>query len=172
VISRRLLLPVFIVSALVLGGTSCSSDKKQADSAAAAPQPEVTAKSSGGSKASSTTTKERTTTTLTDGDPSTSIDLGSIGDCVRIGMEYSGLYLSALGGKDAVPAIEKSITNLKALAPSDLHGDIDTVGGALRMLAEEGILKGSDATETPEYKAADKRIQDFLETKCNSAAGQ
>jgi hypothetical protein len=93
-------------------------------------------------------------------------DMGEFEDCFQLAATYSSLYLEALGGEDGARDAQNKAEELKDQLPDDLHDDIDVVADAIGEVAEEGLLSGSAALETPEYQEADQAITDHLEQEC------
>lgn len=93
-------------------------------------------------------------------------DMGDLEDCFQLAATYSSLYLEALGGEDGARDAQKKAEELKDQLPDGLHEDIDVVADAIGEVAEEGLLSGSAALETPEYQEADRAITDHLQEEC------
>lgn len=94
--------------------------------------------------------------------------LDDMGDCITQATAFSSLYLEALGGEDGARDAQKKAEELKSVLPEDLHDDIEVISNAIGEVAEEGLLSGSDALESKEYKAAEQAIQKYFEKECGS----
>ena len=98
-------------------------------------------------------------------------DFGDLGDCMSQATAYASLAMSALGGKDSAETAEKAIEEMKSALPADLADDIEVLGEAYRKVAEDGIIEGGEAMDTPEFEKADKAVSDYFEKTCGGGEG-
>jgi hypothetical protein len=92
--------------------------------------------------------------------------LGDLEGCIGMATAYGSLYLEALGGEDGARDAKKTAEELKDELPSDLHDDIDVIADAIGQIASDGLLSGSEALDTPEYKEADAAVSKYLQEEC------
>ena len=96
---------------------------------------------------------------------------GQLADCLSLYTSYGSLYAAALGGKDAEATAQTAVDNLRKKLPSALSDDLDTVANAIKTLATDGMIKGGQAMDTPEYKKADENITAFFKKACGDVTG-
>lgn len=94
--------------------------------------------------------------------------LEDMGDCITQATAFSSLYFETLGGGSGAEDAQKKAEELKKVLPEDLHDDIDVISKAIGEVAEEGLMSGTDALETEEYKAAEQAISKYFEEECGS----
>jgi hypothetical protein len=94
--------------------------------------------------------------------------LGDMGDCINQAAAFSSLYFETLGGEDGAKDAQRKAEELKAVLPDDLHDDIDVISKAIGQVAEEGLLSGTDALDTDEYRQAEEAISKYFQEECGA----
>jgi hypothetical protein len=94
--------------------------------------------------------------------------LGDMGDCISQAAAFSSLYFETLGGENGAKDAQRKAEELKAVLPDDLHDDIDVISKAIGQVAEEGLLSGTDALDTDEYRQAEEAISKYFQEECGS----
>ncbi len=158
----RLALPIALLALGALLAPACSNDDGDSEAAARTSEERDTSGSSDSGSSDSGETTIPDLDDITDSIPG----LGDLEGCIGMATAYSSLYLEALGGEDGARDAQKTAEALKDELPSDLHDDIDVIADAIGQIAEEGLLNGSDAFETPEYKEADAAVTKYLQEEC------
>lgn len=96
---------------------------------------------------------------------------GNLGECASIAASYGALGLATLGGEGSEEEVRGLIDDLEGNIPSELEEPFSVIADAYRQLAEDGILEGSDALDTPEFDAANAEIEAWVEENCAGLGG-
>ena len=164
-----------LIAALLVGATACGggSSKEESSGTGDAVTATTSAKTSSGSSSSD--------------DLSDTMDaLG--GDCMKAGLAYFALSMSALGAsfgasESDLAEMQSSIDELKGEIPSEIEDDFTTYANALEEYANAmkgmdmgDIMSGSGDAEkaaaildTPEVKQAQANIDKYFEETCPSS---
>jgi hypothetical protein len=94
--------------------------------------------------------------------------LGDMGDCISQAAAFSSLYFETLGGEDGAKDAQRKAEELKEVLPDDLHDDIEVISKAIGTVADEGLLSGTDALDTEEYRKAEEAISKYFQEECGS----
>lgn len=94
--------------------------------------------------------------------------LENMSDCLSQAAAFSALYFDTLAGGDGAKDAQKQAEQLKSVLPEDLHDEIEVIAAAIAEVAEEGLMGGSDALESEEYKKAEQAINKYFEEECGS----
>jgi hypothetical protein len=168
-----------LIAALLVGATACGGGSKKEESSGTGDAVTATtsASSSSGSNSGSTSNND-----LADAANA----LG--GDCMKAGLAYFALSMSALGAsfgasESDLADMQSSIDELKGEIPSEIKADFTTYANALEEYANAmkgmsvgDIMSGSgdaqkaaDLLETPEVKKAQANIDTYFEQTCPSS---
>jgi hypothetical protein len=100
------------------------------------------------------------------GEPSDTRADGGLGDCAEILKSYGSLAATALKGKDAAAAAEKTLKGLEGKLPADLRDDLEVVANAFGAVAEKGVVLGARELTSSAFVEANKNILGYLRTDC------
>lgn len=159
----RYLLPILLLAVGALVAPACGSD----DGDTASGDSNGTNQSDSGDSGSDEgdTTETTDLADLAEQLPGVADDLG---DCFSQAAAFSSLYFEALGGEGGAEAAQQKAEELKDVLPDDLHDDIDVISKAIGQVADEGLLNGSDAMDTPEFNEASDNINAYFEKECGA----
>lgn len=164
-----------LMAGLLVGATACGGGSKNEESSGTGDA--VTATTSASSSSGSGSSSD---------DMSDALDAMG-GDCMKAGLAYFALSMSALGASFGaseadLAEMQSSIDELKGEIPSEIEDDFTTYANALEEYANAmkgmdmgDIMSGSaDAEnaaailETPEVKQAQENIDKYFEETCPS----
>ena len=177
---------IAIALLLVVAATGCGSKKKAAVTTSAAPPATTTTAAATTTTTASSGGSTTTTTTTTSGKPSS---FASAKDCAQLeglGKKFSAEFeAAATGGK--TPDYAKEVSLFKALAdaaPSDIHGDLETLADAFATeaaaLQKAHITPGKTPTasqlaalagagkafSSPKVQAATQHLEAYGQSHC------
>lgn len=160
----RHLLPITLLAVGALIAPACSGDDSS-DTASGSSNDRDTASPTTGSSDSNDSENPGDVPGLDDLTESIP-GLGDMGDCINQAAAFSSLYFEALGGEGGAKEAQKKAEELKQSLPSDLHDDLDVISEAIGKVADEGLLSGTDALDTEEYKKAEEAISKYFQEEC------
>ena len=116
----------------------------------------------GDSRPTTTAKPKNTTPTIPD------LGLGKGGDCLKLAGTYAALAILVLRGGDAAKTAQAQVTAMKEQLPASLDDDVDVVAATYAKIADKGVA-GATELQTPEYKAANQAIVDYLGKTCSGS---
>ena len=99
-------------------------------------------------------------------------EFDQLGECGQLAGTMAALSLAGVGGLGDAPEndIPKLTADAKALLPSDLHDEVDTIAEAATAMQGEGIIKAGQMMSDPKYTKAYEDISAYLNDFCSDPA--
>lgn len=166
----RHLLPIALLALAALVAPACSSDDSSDTASGSSNERDTNTDSNDSGNSDDSESNPDEIPGLDDLDDLTESipGLGDMGDCISQAAAFSSLYFETLGGEDGAKDAQRKAEELKKVLPDDLHDDIDVISKAIGQVAEEGLLSGTDALDTDEYRQAEEAISKYFQEECGS----